>query len=122
MVLLAKLIAIALIMMGCAVVLKRKLLEKAADYVKADSRVYIIAVLRIVIGVIFIIAAMMKSANWIVPVLGWLIIMSGAFVFAIDKKKTIAFVDKIFAHPSPMIQRLIGTIPILIGVLVISAL
>ena len=122
MILISKLIAIALIMLGCGVLLKKGLLQKIANYVKVDSRVYVIAVARIIIGVIFIIASFVGTAGWIVPVLGWLIIISGVFVFVIKKEKALEIVDKVLAHPSAKMQRLIATVPIVIGVLVLCSL
>ena len=122
MVLLAKLIAIGFIIMGCVVIMKHGLLKKMLDYVEVGNRIYGIGVVRVLFGVIFIMAAVMARAGWIVTAIGWLLILSGVAVFILKKEKAIELVEKVAGHAKPKQARLIGTIPVIIGVLLLCAL
>ncbi len=122
MILLTKLIAIAFIILGCIVIMKRGVLKTMLEYVKVGNRIYGLAALRILFGIIFIMAAIMGRSGWIVTVLGWLLIVSGVFIFVIKKEKAIEVMDKKVELLKPKTVRLLGTIPVAIGVLLISAL
>ncbi|MBU1657009.1 MAG: hypothetical protein KKB12_02430, partial [Candidatus Omnitrophica bacterium] len=120
MVLLAKLVAIAFIIIGCIVIMKRGVVKTILEYVKVGNRIYGVAALRILFGIIFILAAVMARSGWIVTVIGWLLIVAGVFVFVIKKEKAFEIIDKMVTNAKPKTIRLIGTIPVVIGVLLIS--
>ena len=52
MVLLAKLIAIAFIIIGCIVIMKKDVIKMMIEYVKEGNRIYGVAALRILFGMI----------------------------------------------------------------------
>jgi nucleoside diphosphate kinase len=122
MILLAKLVAIGFIILGCVVIMKHGLLKKMLDYVEEGNRIYGIAVVRVLFGVIFIMAAVMARAGWIVTAIGWLLILSGVAVFVLKKEKAIELVEKVAGTAKPKKAKFIGTIPVVIGVLLLCAL
>ena len=110
------------IILGCVVVMKHGLLKKMLDYVEEGNRIYGIAVARALFGIIFIMAAVMARAGWVVTVIGWLLIVSGVAVFVLKKEKAIELVEKVAGNAKPKQAKLIGTIPVIIGVLLLCAL
>jgi len=122
MVLLAKLVAIAFIIMGCVVILRRGVLKTMIAYVEVGNRIYVIAAIRILLGIIFILAAIMARSGWIVTVIGWLLIVSGVAVFILKKEKGVELIEKVVGGADQKKVRLIGTIPVVIGVLLLCTL
>jgi uncharacterized protein YjeT (DUF2065 family) len=122
MVLIAKLISIALVLCGFAMILKKELLNKIIEYVKEGNRVYGIAVGRALFGIILLNVASISRVPWVIVLIGLLLIVSGILCFVLKKEKVIGKIDKIFTDPSERTLRLIGTVPMVVGVLLLCAL
>ena len=85
MVLLVKLFSIIVMLMGSLLVLRPSMLKKVVEYVRDKNRVTVIGVVRIVVGIILLVAASYCSIPWIVRLFGGLILLGGILVFLLKK-------------------------------------
>jgi heme O synthase-like polyprenyltransferase len=85
MVLIVKLFSIAIIVYGCLLILRPGILKKSFGYLKEGKRPYIASGIKIVVGILFIIASSYCSIPWIVLFLGALAAFSGIAAFLVKK-------------------------------------
>ena len=91
---LSKLIALLLVISGCVLILKPETIKKVMDYVKEGNRVYGIAVIRIVIGIILLLASSQARIAWVVFILGLLPVATGILVFVWKKEKSLKIAEQ----------------------------
>lgn len=85
MVLLVKLFSIIVMLYGTLLILRPSILKKVVGYVKEKNRVSAIGAVRIVVGIILIVAASYCSIPWIVRLFGGLALLGGILVFLLKK-------------------------------------
>ncbi|KJJ83290.1 conserved hypothetical protein, membrane [Candidatus Omnitrophus magneticus] len=120
LILIAKLIGIKFIVLGCIVILRPEKLRAFIDYCKEGNNFYILSALRILIGMILIVVSFQSRIPWIVFVVGLLFFIIG--IAMILQKKVICIINDEVFDTTKTVKNLIGTIPILIGVILLSAL
>lgn len=117
MLLILKIIASIMIGMGSAVIYNPGVLKTVINFWKKDGRVYIAAVVRLIFGTIFILAARFCRLPEFMYILGVLMIIGAATIFFMGPSK----IHKIFAwlegRPGFFI-RFLGLVPIAIGALI----
>jgi len=97
MVLIVKIVSVVIIIYGCMVVLKPRIMKKIVEEIKKDKMIYKINGVKTVISLLLVLAAASCSVPWIVFLIGSLGLLGGACVF-IFKKKVIHFRHKYFFH------------------------
>jgi len=118
MLILAKLIAIFFVVVGCAMFLRPQLFKKLIEYLKKDNNVYVAAVIRTVFGLILIAAAFESSVTWLVFLIGLVAVISGIVIFIVGKETVVVLMDKIAAKPGKKIA-VLGMIPLAVGALLL---
>jgi hypothetical protein len=85
-----------------------------------NNRVYIAAVVRTIIAIIFLIAARQCRIPWIVISLGVLLLISGIIGFAVKSSSQKAMLNWWLSRPAITI-RLLSIIPLIIGAILVYA-
>jgi uncharacterized protein YjeT (DUF2065 family) len=87
---LIKIIGILIILEGILFLLKPEFLKKILEFISRGKRVYIAAGIRIVLGIVFLLAASHCRIIWVIIVLGLLLLISGIVMLTmkLDRLKT----------------------------------
>jgi len=116
MVLLVKILSIAIIVYGCMLFLRPTILKPIVEYVKEGNRIYIANGIKIVIGIILLLASAGAQIPWLIFVLGALTVLTGAASFFVKKEVVTGIIKWLEKAKNKQIQ-LIGIIALAIGVL-----
>ena len=122
MILIGKLIAIGCTILGCMLMMKDGLLEKMIAFAEKGKKVYFIGILRILIGLIYIGAASISRVPRMIIFFGIVFVLSGVLIFILKKERTFNFIDSILLKLTPTKIKLLGSVTILIGVLLLCGL
>ncbi|MBF0252903.1 MAG: hypothetical protein HQL29_03720 [Candidatus Omnitrophica bacterium] len=122
MIVLVKLVAILMMLAGSVILLKDGVIDKMMDYIREGNRIYIAGALRIIVGLCFLAVAPQAGAPWILVIVGLLAIACGALVFVWKKEKSIEVVNKIIGDEPEKRKRIVGAIPLLLGVIILLAI
>ncbi|MEA3489150.1 MAG: hypothetical protein U9R44_02260 [Candidatus Omnitrophota bacterium] len=117
---LVKVLAVAIIVYGCLLILRPGILKKIFEYVKQGNRLYIANGIKGVVGIFLIIASSRCSVPWIVLFLGALTVLSVIVGFLVKKKTVMELIERLVARPVKFVY-LIGAIALALGVLLVLA-
>lgn len=120
MVLIVKLVSITIIVYGCFLTLRPKMVSKIIAYIKVGNRVYICNAIKAVIGVLLMLAASRCRTPWIVIFIGALMTFNGLVAFVIKKEIMMKMIEKVAAWAAKN-ARIIGIAGLVIGVLLALA-
>jgi len=120
MVLLVKVLSIAIIVYGCSVMLRPRLIKKVVEWAKEGNNVAIANAAKVVIGIILMIASSYCSVPWVVLFLGALSAFTGALAFVIKKNIVMHLLDWVDQQPSKTVYAL-GIVFLAIGALLALA-
>ncbi len=120
MILIVKLVSITIIVYGCFLTLRPKMLSKIIAYIKVGNRVYISSAIKAVIGVLLMLAASSCRTPWIVVFIGALMTFNGLVTFVIKKEIVMKIIEKAAAL-TVKYARLIGIAGLAIGILLALA-
>jgi hypothetical protein len=95
MIFLVKLLSILMIVYGCLLILRPRILKKIVSYFSEGKRIYIAAGIKVIIGVILMIASSYCRIAWFVLFLGALAVLSSIAFFFLKKKIVDMFVEKL---------------------------
>ncbi len=121
MYLLAKIIAVVLIVAGSVMMLRSEFIKRIMDYMKEGSRIYAVGVIRIIVGLILMTVSFESRIVWVVFIIGLLALIGGVLIFVMKKDKIFEIAEIMLAK-SPTKFNLVGTIPMLFGILLFCAL
>jgi len=121
MVFLAKIIGMLMVGMGILIMAKPVTVKKLLEFWKEGNRLYGMAAIRIVIGVIILLAARESTIPWIVVVIGTLPIIGGIIIPIMGLEKNKKIMEIWQGKPNKMYRQL-SVVPIAIGALLILAL
>jgi len=117
----AKLVAVLLIVLGCALMLRPEIVRQIVEYFKEGNRIYVLGVVRIVIGLILLNVSFQSRLTWIVFLVGILSIASGIFIFIMKKDKVLEIAEQMVPKDKKGLYPL-GAVPVVIGVLLFFSL
>ena len=120
MVVFVRLIGIFISAVGLVLVLSPKGVKQAFDFVAKGKRVYLIGILRISFGVIFLLAASLCKWPEVIRVLGVFFIIAGSFIFILGIRKVKSLLDWWRKKP-PLLLRLLSLLAVAFGALIIYA-
>ncbi len=118
MLILVKLIGIIIAGMGIVVLLSPKALHQMLSYWGQGKKLYLAGILRLLIGVILLLAAPQCRLVGVILALGILCLIKGILIFILGIEKTKAVLDW-WKNRSHRVIRLIGLIVIAFGALLI---
>jgi len=116
--LIVKIIGILIVIEGVLFVLKPTLMQKVIVFFLAGRRLYVPAVLRIVLAVILLVAASQCQITLVIIVLGILLLVSGIAAFSIGLDRQKAMLNW-WQQKSSTFLRLVAVIALLLGAVVI---
>lgn len=118
MLILVKLIGIVIIGIGIILLLNPKAINQIIACCQKGKRLYIAGILRILIGVIFLLTASQCRLPGIVLVLGILILITGILIFILGLERVKSILNW-WNKGMPLVIRLIGLVTLAIGALLI---
>jgi len=120
MLILVRIIGIFAVGMGAFASIKPEVLKNIFAFFLKGKNIYIAGVVRLSFGVIFLIAATQCRQVGIIIFLGILFLISGILIFTLGLEKCKAVLKNISEKPVNIL-RLLLSIPILLGVLILFA-
>lgn len=118
MLVLVKFIGIFIVSMGITILLSPSTMKKIIIFWKQGKRLYAAGILRLLIGIILLLAASQCRLVGVVVWLGILTLIGGIIIFALGLQKIKSFLDWWSKKP-PLLLRLWGVIALAIGALLI---
>ena len=115
---LVKLMGIVIVIFGTMYFVKPSMMKTVINFWIKDNRVYMGAVLSIVIGIIFFLAASRCTLPWFVVIVGLLSLIKGFLIFVLGPKKIITLTNKI-TKTSLKNLRTLAAIALVIGIFLI---
>ncbi|MHA2231107.1 MAG: hypothetical protein ACXAB4_01265 [Candidatus Hodarchaeales archaeon] len=82
-----RIIGVVFGLLGILLLVKPDVLGTILEFVKQGKRLYFVAILRFVLGAIFLLGARECDVTWLIFVLGILLIMKGLVVFLLGPAK-----------------------------------
>ncbi|MBN1688997.1 MAG: DUF2065 family protein [Candidatus Omnitrophica bacterium] len=119
MIILAKLIALAITILGLAVFTSPQFSQKLFNFFKEGRNLYIAGVVRVLIGLLLLVIASQSVVPVAAVALGVLFLVSGIVVFAADIEKMRTFITAYSEMPS-LVIRLLGLVAATFGILIFS--
>ena len=109
-----------IVLEGAAMLIKPEIFRRMIKFFGHGRLIYIPAVLRIALGVVFLISALSCKLPWIIITLGIIILAAGIGTFAVSLDWLKKMLDWWCQRPQ-IIFRLISIIAVLLGALIIYA-
>jgi len=113
---LVKLIGLIIVVMGAVILLNPVAMRWLIDFWKEGKRIYLVGLLRLLIGIILLLAASQCKLPGVVTTLGILILLGGLLIFLLGLEKVRSMLDWWSKKP-PAALRLMGSIALAIGLL-----
>ena len=115
-----RLIGLLIMALGIVVLVKPEQMRKLFVFFKQGKRIYAMGVLRIVLGIIFLLTATQCKMVGVITVLGILFLVAGILIFTLGKDKCIVFIEKVEGF-SINVLRLLSLVAVGFGVLILIA-
>ena len=113
-------VGMIILLLGVAILIKPQLTKKLFHFIAKGKRIYLIGILRIILGVLFLIGALSCSIPWLIILFGILFCVSGLTIFAMKFERLKAIMNWFDQKPVSF-MRLMGIIALLIGALITYA-
>lgn len=117
----AKLIGVAIILLGVSILFLPDTFKKMVRFWKEGSRIYGAGAVRVIFGLVFFLAAPSSHLPGGAVAAGFLFVLAGAIVFMAGIEKIKALLT-IWEEMPPMVCRLIGLIASVFGTLLLYVL
>jgi len=115
-----KVIGIIFIVISIAYLLKPDIMKWLMEFFKQGRRMYIAALIRFALAVVFLLAARECSVTWLIAAFGILFFISGLLVFILGTERVRAYINW-WQKQSLLLLRLMALIALAFGVLIIYA-
>ena len=113
-----KIIGILFVLIGIVYLLKPDTLKHLIGFLKKGKRIYFVGVIRIILAVIFLLAANQCKKAWIVIVFGILFMLSAVLVFMLSSEKLKA-ITAWYEKQSFLVLRVFALIAVVAGTIII---
>ena len=107
-------IGILIMFEGVLLIVKPKIYKKLIAFFMRGRMIYLAGVIRLVLGVLFLVSAMSCKKPWLIIAFGVLLLISGTLTFVIKLEKIKAMLNW-FSQKSLVTIRLLAIIAIAIG-------
>ncbi len=118
MLVLVKLFGIVIVAMGSIFTFNPQALKQVFSFWQQGNRVYLVGVLRILIGIVLLMAASQCRLIWVVVTLGLLVLIKGVLIFILGIEKIKSMLNWWGQRPLGIL-RLMGLIALSIGALLL---
>lgn len=113
-------VGMIILLLGVAILIKPQLTKKLFHFIAKGKRIYLVGILRIILGVLFLIGALKCDYYGIIIFFGILFCASGLTIFAMKLEKLKAILNW-FDSKSLSFIRFMGIIALLIGAIITYA-
>jgi len=113
-----KSLGILFTLIGIAYLLRPDIIKKLMEFFKKGGRVYIAALVRFALAVVFFVGARECRYSWVIFIFGILFLLSGLLIFILGPDKIRRMLDWYGKQPT-LIFRIIALIVIAVGVVVV---
>ncbi|MBD3427299.1 MAG: hypothetical protein GF409_08805 [Candidatus Omnitrophica bacterium] len=120
MVLFIKVLAIAITVYGCLIIFRPRMISNFTEFLKKRNNVLMVMTIKIVLGILMMIAARYCSITWVVLFWGALNTFTGVAGLLIKRDVFIKWLDWVETRPAKQVY-LIGVGALFIGVTLILA-
>jgi len=118
--LVVKILGVVIACIGLLYLLKPLLPGQLLEFFKKGKRLYLVAVIRFALAVVFLLAARECRVPWLVIVFGVLLLISGALVLIIGPDRLRPMMNW-FQKQSTVFVRLMGLVAIAMGAILLYA-
>lgn len=118
MIVIVNIMGVVISLVGLTFLFNPALMKKFISFMKDSNKIYIIGTLRLVLGVIFILAAPQANYSPVIMAIGILMVIGGILIFAIGRKRVTAMMEWCLNMPDSN-ARLFAIVPVLLGVLIL---
>jgi len=120
MAILIKIIGIIIMVMGIAYFAEPGIMKRVIFFFKQGERIYIAGVMRLVLGIVFLLAARACDITWIIILFSIIFIAGSAIIFMLGPKKFQSLLSWWERQPS-WILRIAGVVTAVFGGIIIYA-
>jgi len=113
-----KIIGIVIVLLAAFFLIKPDIIKHVLEFFKQGKRLYIAGLIRLVLAVVFLLAARECDLTWVIVVFGILFLISGLSIFMIGAEKLKPMINW-FQNKSALTLRLIAVIVLAIGAIII---
>ena len=103
---------------GILFLVKPALITSVLDYLKQGRRMYLLVLIRLILGALFLLGADQSRIPWIIIVFGILIILKGLVAVVLGPERVKQQMEKV-EKVSPSVVRLISLLTAALGALII---
>jgi hypothetical protein len=82
-----KIVGILIVLIGIMFLLKPGVMKRLMEFMKKGKRIYLAAVLRFVLAIVFLLGASECYQKWIIAVFGILFLISGLLIFLLGPER-----------------------------------
>ncbi|MCM8771347.1 MAG: hypothetical protein NC936_05760 [Candidatus Omnitrophica bacterium] len=118
MLILVKIIGILSVALGAVILLNPKAMKQLIIFWNQGNRLYVAAILRILVGVIFLLAASQCRVRILIIVLGIVVIVKGIFIFILGLERVKSMLGW-WQQRSFAIFRLLGLLALVLGAIIL---
>ena len=111
-------LGVAILLLGIVYLLKPDVMKWLMRFFKQGRRMYFAAVLRLVLAVIFLLAARECDISWVIVTFGIIFMISALLIFVMGLEKLRLVLDWYLKQPA-LIFRVIALIVLAIGAIII---
>lgn len=113
-----KVIGIVILVIGVTFAALPALMDRFIPFAKVGNRFYIGGVVRVVFGVLLILASFSASIFWIPMIIGSIMVIAGVLIFALGKARVHALLDWVAGLPENK-RRIFAIFAACVGALII---
>ena len=113
-----RIVGIAIVFMAVAYFARPTILRHLMAFFKQGKRIYLVAVTRFVLAIVFLLGANSCNLPWVIIAFGVMFIISGLLIFILGPEK-VRQIFEWYEGQSVMILRLLAAIALVIGALVV---
>jgi ABC-type bacteriocin/lantibiotic exporter with double-glycine peptidase domain len=115
-----KIIGIVLVAIAIIFLIKPDIMKHLIEFFKKGSRIYLAALIRLALAVVFLLSARECDLTWVIVVFGVIFLIAGLLIFMLGAEKTRRFLEW-YQKQSLVLLRVIAVIPLAMGAIIIYA-
>jgi amino acid transporter len=113
-----KIVGIVIVFLAALFLLKPDIMKSVLNFFKQGKRLYFVGLTRLVLAIVFLLAARECDITWVIVVFGILFLISGLSIFMIGAEKLRSMLDW-FQNKSALFLRAMAVITLAIGAIII---
>jgi hypothetical protein len=113
-----KIVGIVIVSLAVLFLLKPDIMKRVLKFFKQGKRIYFAGLVRLVLAVVFLLAARECDITWVIVIFGVLFLISGLSIFMIGAEKLKSMLDW-FQNKSALFLQVMAVIILAIGAIII---